>query len=209
MSSMSDGSKAAAPSATRGPWRIHAMATAFENPWIRVDAHDVTNPAGEPGHYGVVSFKNLAIGILPIFEDGSVVLVGQYRFPLDAYSWELPEGGGAIDVDPMASGQRELREETGLSAGSWRKILDMHLSNSITDERAICYLATDLEEGEADPEPDEVLDIKRVSFRTLLEDVISGRITDSLTVAMALRAHHMAVEDELPERLATAMLRKR
>lgn len=189
----------------KGPWRVLAKRVAFDNPWLSVIAHDVVRPDGEPGHYGVVSFKNLAIGVLPVFADGTIAMVGQFRFAIDAYSWELPEGGGARDVPPVESAKRELREETGLTAGRWRELIQLHTSNSITDEHAICFLATDLDEGPPQPDADEVLTQKRVPFADALEEVTTGAITDALTVAMLLRAHHMAVTGALEPHLAQAI----
>ncbi|WP_138511436.1 NUDIX domain-containing protein [Maricaulis alexandrii] len=190
----------------RGPWLVHETRQAYQNPWIAVTEHDVTRPDGKPGVYGVVNFANLAMAILPVFEDGSIMLVGQHRFPQDRYSWEIPEGGGPLADDPLFSARRELKEETGLSAEHWREILRMDLSNSVTDEAAIGYLATGLTRGEAEPEGTEELETRQVPFRAALEDVSKGVISDALTVAMLLRAYYMAQEGELDRALANAML---
>ncbi|MCR9267212.1 MAG: NUDIX hydrolase [Alphaproteobacteria bacterium] len=190
----------------RGPWLVHETRQAYQNPWIAVTEHDVTRPDGKPGVYGVVNFANLAMAILPVFEDGSIMLVGQHRFPQDRYSWEIPEGGGPLADDPLFSARRELKEETGLSAEHWREILRMDLSNSVTDEAAIGYLATGLTRGEAEPEGTEELETRQVPFRAALEDVSKGVISDALTVAMLLRAYYMAQEGELDRALANALL---
>lgn len=192
----------------RGPWTVLGERVAFENPWMTVRSHDIITPGGDPGHYGVVCYKNLAMAVLPVFDNGDVTLVGQHRFPNDVYSWELPEGGAPMDEQPLAAAQRELKEETGLTAKSWREITRMHLSNSITDELAICYLATGLTQGEAEPDPDEVLAIRRIHFQDYLAEVTSGAITDSLSVALAYQAYYMAKEGLIPEPLASAMLVK-
>lgn len=181
-----------------GPWRINSKRDVFENPWIKVTDHDVTHPDGSPGEYGVVRFKNIAIGVLPISAEGNVPLVGQHRFPLDRYSWELPEGGGPVDIDPLQSAKRELAEETGLSAASWAPLSAFDISNSVTDERAICFLAWDLTDGAAAPEPSEALTIKWVSYKDLLEMVMTGEVTDSLTIVMALTAQAKALRGEIP-----------
>lgn len=191
---------------TIGPWRVKDARDVFDNPWITVTDHDVVHPDGTPGEYGVVHFKNLAIGVLPINEKGLVPLVGQHRFPHDSYSWELPEGGGKRDVDPLLSAQRELAEETGLTAEQWAPLCAFDISNSVTDERALCFLAWNLSQGEAAPEPSEALTVKEVSFKDLLEMVMSGDITDSLTIVMTLTAWAKALRGELPAPISALLL---
>ena len=122
-----------------------------------------------------------------MFENGDTLLVGQYRYPLNAYSWELPEGGGKLDVDPIDSAQRELLEETGLTAKHWTKLLEMHLSNSVSDELSIIYIAEGLTEGESEPEETEQLQIKRLPVSEAIDMVMRGEITDSMTVAGLLK----------------------
>ncbi|MBI3438536.1 MAG: NUDIX hydrolase [Proteobacteria bacterium] len=190
------------------PWRITASSVPFRNAWFHIDKNDVIHPDGSQGEYTVVRFWRTAVGVLPIEADGSVHLVGQWRFPLGRYSWEMPEGGGEPGETPLVCARRELEEETGLRASTWAPILEMDLSNSVTDERGVIFLATGLESGEKRPEATEVLRHRRVPFAELLARVLDGRIRDSLTVAAALRAHHMAITGELPESLAAAMLGK-
>ena len=142
---------------TGEPWRRGESRVVYDNPWIRVTEHQATAPTGHRATYGVVGFKNLALAILPVHEDGSVTLIGQARFPAADYSWELPEGGGPLGVDPLESAKRELQEEAGLEAAHWRPILQAQLSNSVTDERAIGYLATDLSPVASQPDETELL----------------------------------------------------
>lgn len=170
------------------PWKILSADTRYENPWIKVVHHEVTDIAGNPGIYGTVHFKNTAIGIIPLDRELNTWLVGQYRFPLQDYSWEIPEGGGEATATTLDSAKRELREETGITAASWEKILDMHLSNSVSDEKAVIYLAQDLEFGEAEPEDCEELVIRKVPFTEALRMALDGEITDSITVAGLLAA---------------------
>ena len=190
------------------PWTRGEARLVYDNPWIRVTEHQAVAPTGRPAIYGLVSFKNLAIAILPLHQDGTVTMVGQHRFPLADYSWEIPEGGSPLDQDPLEGARRELVEETGLVAAEWREILRMQLSNSVTDERAIGYLATGLSpsaEGAA-PDETEALTLARVPFRKALDAATSGKCADALTVAMLLRAYHMAREGSLPGELSRAML---
>jgi 8-oxo-dGTP pyrophosphatase MutT (NUDIX family) len=190
------------------PWANLSERTVFDNPWIRVTEHDTTAPTGAPARYGAVRFKNLAIAVLPIHDDGTVVLVGQHRFPNRDYSWEIPEGGGPLDVDPLESARRELAEETGLAAADWREVMRVQLSNSVTDEKAVGYVALGLSEAMEVQHADdtEALAMVRVPFREALDAAVAGDLQDMLTVAMLLRAYHMAREGALPGALARAML---
>ncbi len=131
------------------------------NPWIEVTHREVINPSGNPGIYGLVHFKNLAIGIVPFDAQLNTWLVGQYRYTLNGYSWEIPEGGGPLGSDPLESAKRELLEETGIRAERWTKILDLHTSNSVTDEAGLAYAAQGLSFGEAQPEDSEELRIRK------------------------------------------------
>ncbi|MEZ5996395.1 MAG: NUDIX hydrolase [Hyphomonadaceae bacterium] len=189
------------------PWTVKGVARTFENAWFAVDGYDVIQPGGGASVYSVVRPRRLAVGVLPLDAEGYVHLVGQWRFPLGRYSWEMPEGGAEPGEAALDCAERELQEETGLAAASLAPILEMDLSNSLTDERAIIFLATGLRQGRAAPEPVEILRRRRAHFRDVLERVAEGRIRDSLTVAAVLRAHHMAVTGALPASLADAMLK--
>jgi 8-oxo-dGTP pyrophosphatase MutT (NUDIX family) len=148
----------------------------------------VITPAGKPGIYGTVHFKHRAVGILPLDGEGYTWLVGQYRYPLQRYSWEIPEGGGDLDADPLESARRELKEETGIEAGRWQKLLELDLSNSVADEHAIVYLATDLSFGPPEPDETEVLEVRRLHLDEACAMATDGRITDVMSVAALLRA---------------------
>lgn len=171
----------------KNPWTTLKSQIAYDNPWIKVTHQDVLNPAGNPGIYGVVHFKNIAVGIVPIDREGNTWLVGQYRYTLDQYSWEIPEGGCPLGKSPLEAAKRELLEETGISGLKWTKILDFHLSNSVTDEIGEAYLAEDLSFGEATPEETEQLEVKKLPFDEALEMVFRGEITDSLSVMALMR----------------------
>lgn len=172
----------------KNPWKTLSGKTVYENRWIRVEEYQVINPSGGPGIYGKVHFQNKAIGIVPVDEDGHTWLVGQWRYPLDEWSWEIPEGGGVIGSDPEACARRELKEETGLSAGKWTMIQRTHLSNSVSDEEGFIFLAEQLTEGEAEPEETEAdLVIRKVKLTEAVRMVLDGRITDSLSVMGLLK----------------------
>lgn len=194
--------------ATGTPWTSGEARPIYDNPWISVAEYDAVAPTGAPALYGVVRFKNYALAVLPVHDDGTVVLVGQHRFALADYSWEIPEGGGALTTDPLESAQRELLEETGLEAADWRQVMRVQLSNSVTDERAFGYIATGLRAAKAQAHADdtEQLAIARVPFREALGAGLDGSIQDVLTVAMLLRGYHMAREGLLPGSLVRAML---
>lgn len=181
----------------QNPWKTLDSEVKYDNNWIRVTEHQVINPSGGAGIYGEVHFKNFAIGILPLDEDNNTWLVGQYRFPLKAYSWEIPEGGGPLHEEPLESARRELLEETGLSAAHWQEIQRMHLSNSVSDELAIIYLATGLIQGIAMPEETEQLVVKKVPFEKACQMVLNGEITDSMSVAAIMKVKLMILNGEI------------
>ena len=187
-------------------WRDPGATTVYDNAWLSLTEHEATAPTGAAARYAVLRPKNLAVGVLPIHSDGTVTLVGQSRFALMNYSWEMPEGGAPFGEDPLAGVQRELAEEAGLKAEHWLEVLRLELSNSVTDERAIAWLAWDLTPVSVDPDPTEVIAVVRVPFTALLSEIGCGAIRDAFTVATALRAYHMAREGLLPGWLAHAML---
>ena len=190
------------------PWTPGAERVAFESAWITVTDQEAVAPTGRLTRYGMVRFKNMAIAVLPLHEDGTVTLVGQHRFPLGDYSWELPEGGAPLDEDPLDGAKRELAEETGLAAADWQEILRTQLSNSVTNERMVGYLATGLSEasGRHHADDTEAIALVRAPFREALDAAMAGHLPDMLTVAMLLRGYHMAREGALPGALARAML---
>ncbi len=187
-------------------WRSAGETKVFESPWLRLTRHAATAPTGAAADYVVMRPKNVATGVLPIHDDGTVTLVGQQRFALANYSWEMPEGGAPKGEDPFDGVRRELAEEAGLEAAHWRPALTMELSNSITDEVALTWLAWDLSPVPTAPDPTEVIAVVRVPFLDLLEEIGRGTVRDAMTVATAYKAHHMAVTGELPEALARAVL---
>jgi 8-oxo-dGTP pyrophosphatase MutT (NUDIX family) len=178
------------------PWTITGEKHIYANPWIELTEYQVINPGGNPGIYGKVHFRNQAIGVVP-YENGKVWMVGQYRFTLDAYSWEIPEGGCPEGEDALATAKRELLEETGLQAENYRPLLQMHLSNSVSDEWGLVYLATGLTKGEAQPDDTEEIMVKQMSVEELYREVEAGHITDSMTVAAAYKLMLLKVKGAL------------
>lgn len=179
------------------PWQTLGERTVYDNPWMHVREDTVIDPAGNDTIYGVVSAKRLAIGILPLDEDNNTWLIGQWRYPLKRYSWEIVEGGGDPNLDPKESGARELKEEAGIVAKTWIPITTIHTSNCIADETAYLYAAKDLEIGEPEPDDNEKLQLAKVPFMEAYQMVMDGRITDSMSVVTILRAKIMMDEGKL------------
>lgn len=175
----------------QNPWTTVSSRQIYDNNWIGLTEHQVINPSGGKGIYGEVHFKNVAIGILPLDDQNNTWLVGQYRFPLSSYSWEIPEGGSPLHLDPLDGAKRELLEETGFTASHWQEIQRMHLSNSVSDELAIIYIARGLVQGEAEPEETEQLQLKKVPFQEAFNMVMNGEITDSISVAAILKTQYL------------------
>jgi ADP-ribose pyrophosphatase len=172
-------------------WKTLSSELVYESAWIAVNKHQTINPAGNPAVYSVVNFKNLAIGILPLSEDGYTWLVGQWRYPLNAYSWEIPEGGGPLGEEPIETAVRELKEETGIVAQKFEEIMQLHLSNSATNEHAFVFLATDLTFEEAEPEETEDLKVKKVHINDAFDMVMNGEITDGISVAAIFKVKYL------------------
>jgi 8-oxo-dGTP pyrophosphatase MutT (NUDIX family) len=181
MTAMDDEPPVTSP-VTNGPWTRRTRRVAYQNPWLTVWHDEVDQPDGEPGIYGVVHFANLAAGVLVLDDDDRVLLVGQHRYALDAYSWEIPEGGVPVGETALEGAQRELLEETGVTAADWQEVARLHLSNSVSDELAILFLATGLEHGLATPDGTEALAIRWLPFADALAMTLDGRITDAMTV---------------------------
>lgn len=172
----------------QNPWQTLNVKEVYNNPWIQIQHHDVINPSGNEGIYGIVHFHNWAVGVLPLDEAYNTWIVGQYRYALNEYSWEIPEGGSLLKDDPLDSAKRELKEEAGIVATKWTKLMDFYTSNSVTNEYAICYIAQGLSFEEAEPEETEDLLLRKLPFQALYEMVMKGEIKDSLTVAAVLKA---------------------
>lgn len=174
-----------------GPWLRKSVAVPYSNPWIRVEHHEVCDPTGAEGVYGVVRFRHRALGCVPLHDDGTVTLVGQFRYPLAQWSWEIPEGGGRMTVDPLLEIQRELQEEAGLQASEWISLGLLHPSNSVCDEVAQIWLARGLVQGKSNPESTEGdLRTQRIPFQQAVQMALDGRLTDAITVVGLLRADH-------------------
>jgi 8-oxo-dGTP pyrophosphatase MutT (NUDIX family) len=173
------------------PWRRISRRVAYENPWLEIFHDEVLRPDGQPGTYGVVHFLHRAIGVVPLDSADRVLLVGQYRYTMSRYSWEIPRGGGGLAELPQEAARRELLEETGYRGGHWRELCQAELSNSVTDELMILFVATGLEAGPASPEGTERLQLRWVPFDEVLAMIDRREIADAMTI-MALQ--QLAVE---------------
>ncbi|HEX2618443.1 MAG TPA: NUDIX hydrolase [Flavobacteriales bacterium] len=181
----------------RGPWTTLSEEGRYETPWIAVSHHEVIDPSGREGIYGVIHFKNIAVGVVPLDEEGNTWIVGQYRYPMQAYSWEIPEGGGKRHIPAIDSAKRELREEVGIEAEHWTEVLRMDLSNSASDEQAIVFVAQGLTHFNPEPDHDEELEQRKLPFEELYQMVQRGEVRDSITVAAVLKVKLLLLEGGL------------
>lgn len=182
---------------TKDPWTRFAKKTVFENAWFSVETQDCLTPGGTPAEYGYVHFKNRAVGVIPLHDDGTITLVGQYRYPLEHYSWELPEGGCPEGREMAKAAEMELSEETGLTAKTLTPFLEFHPSNSITDEWGMVFLARGLSQGKAHPEDSEDLRLRRESLDRILEEIEAGKITDLITISAMYKLAYMMASGEI------------
>jgi 8-oxo-dGTP pyrophosphatase MutT (NUDIX family) len=169
------------------PWKKVSSLSVYENPWVNVRHEEVIKPNGKPGIYGVAHFKSKAAAIVPLDDEGNIWLVGQFRYTLEEYSWEIPMGGGELEGDSLNAAKRELKEETGMTAHKWTNLGKLHTSNSVTDEYGFMFLAEDLTFGESEPDDTEILELKRVNLIDAVNMVMDSEITDSLSVAAILK----------------------
>ncbi len=173
------------------PWKQKTTKRIYDNPWITVHEDQVINPKGGNSLYGKVHFKNMAIGIVPLDKNLNTWLVGQWRYTLNAYSWEIPMGGGPLKTAPLESAKRELKEETGLVANDWECFLKIHTSNSVTDEFGYCYTARGLTQEDTAFDDTEDLAVKKMPFQEVFDMCLRGEITDSLSLAAILKLGHL------------------
>lgn len=167
-----------------GPWQRLSRREVYSNPWIRLTHEDVVTPGGTRGIYGKIHFKSRAIGIVPLDENNNTVLVGQYRYTLDEYSWEIPMGGGPLNEDPLLSAQRELREETGMHADEWHRLFKLHTSNSVTDEEGYVFMARRLRKGIQElGNTESDLVTKELPLAEAVKMISRGEITDVISIA--------------------------
>lgn len=182
---------------SENPWTTLAIKEVYNNPWIKVTHEDVLTPGGSDGIYGKVHFKNLAVGVIPLDEEYNTWIVGQYRYTLEEYSWEIPEGGSPMEDSPLASAKRELLEETGIKAEKWTEVIELTTSNSVTDERAYCYVAQNLSFGLSSPEDTEELKIRKLPFNDLVAMTMKGDITDAMSVSTIFKVKLMIDQGKL------------
>ncbi|HKK88458.1 MAG TPA: NUDIX hydrolase [Saprospiraceae bacterium] len=181
-------------------WTTIRAKAIYDNPWVKISHREVKTPNDTDAIYGKVHFKNLAVGIIPVLKDGRLVLVGQKRYTLNEYAWEIPEGGCLLGDDPLRAAQRELLEETGWQANFWKQAMLLHTSNSVTDERAIIYLATEMEAQEAQPEHTEKIDLQYATIEHCIKMIGKGEISDAMSVSSILwyaQKGHKQIKDDL------------
>lgn len=182
------------------PWATKSSQVLHDNPWLRLDSHEVIGPDGKDYTYYVTHFHNRACGVVPYeVRDGvpGVWLVGQTRYALDCYSWELPEGGVPRGEDIAVAARRELKEEAGIEAKTLIWLFDLHTSNSLTDEWGQVFLATGLTHGDAELEGTEDITALFVPLDDALRAIAEGRITDAITIAGLYRTELMRLSGDL------------
>jgi len=188
------------------PYTVHGTRQVYDSPWIRLREDHITHRCGGERSYAVCGFRRTACGVLALDGSDRVVLVGQWRYPLETYSWEIVEGGGEAFESPYDTIRRELVEEAGLEAGTWEPLSFFHTSNSSTDEETFLFLATDLAPAPGGPEPEDTEELAcvREPFAQCVQRVLSGEITDSLTVValLALQARRAGISPALDPALA-------
>ncbi len=176
------------------PWKIKEGKLVYDNPWIAVHHDNVVTPGGSNGIYGTVHFKNLAIGIVPIDEEGYTWLVGQYRYALKRWSWEIPEGGCPIGTNPLTTAKRELKEEAGLKAQLWTKIAEFDLSNCVSDESGIIFIAEGITIGASEPDESEELELIRIPFKESYDMALNGQIRDAVSIIGLMKVAQLRPE---------------
>jgi 8-oxo-dGTP pyrophosphatase MutT (NUDIX family) len=172
----------------KNPWKTLNKKLIYSNPWIKLEEHEVLTPGGKEGIYGKVLFQNIAAAVIPLDEELNTWLVGQYRYTLQEHSWEIPMGGSQLGQNVLESAKRELKEETGLMASKWTKIMRVHPSNSVSDEEGFVYLAEDLTLGNTQFEDTEDLEIRKMPLAEAIDKVMKGEITDAISIAGLLKA---------------------
>lgn len=170
-------------------WKKLSSRTVYDNPWMTIIEDKVINPRGGENDYGHVHFKSKAIAIVPLDDEGNTWIVGQHRYTIGEYSWEVPMGGSHSGEDPIDTASRELKEETGLTAATLTPLMRLHTSNSITDEEGFAFVARDLEFGEPDFDEMEDLAIRKLPLTEAIEMIRRGEITDAISVAALLRVY--------------------
>ena len=179
------------------PWKINSTKKYYDSPWISLIEHQVTRPKGDPGIYVIAEFKHRAICVLPLDENYNTWIVGQFRLPINEYSWEIPEGGGPFSEEPLDSAKRELMEECGIEAKEWKLIAETYMSNAGTDEKAMIYVARNLSFHQSNPEPTEVLEVQKLPFEELFQMVMRGDVKDAPSVIAVLKAKLLIEKGEL------------
>lgn len=173
--------------ASRNPWTTTASRVVYQNPWISVREDQVIRPDGRPGIYGVVDIRP-SIGVVALDDQDRIVLVGQWRYALNRYSWEIPRGGSHPgEIDMLTVAQRELAEETGVLAAHWRRLGPVDICNGVANDVQTLFLATGLTATDRRLDPEEDIAVEWHPFDEAVRMALDGRITEVCSIAAILQ----------------------
>ncbi len=171
----------------RSPWKKISSTEKYKNAWIRVREDKVIRPDGKKGIYGVVELGSSA-GVVAVTARNEVYLIKEHRYPLQAFTIEIPRGAGPKKEPALHVAKRELMEEAGVTAKNWKSLGFINTSPGIIAEKAQIFLARNIKKTDPKPEGDEYQQVIKLPFSKALSWITSNRINDGITIAALIRA---------------------